>query len=132
MLSAMRPARILSAVIAITSASFAAEPKPVPRMQAVPLPRDEVSFQRDGEEIARFRFAQDQRRPFIFPIIGPSGRSLTRMGHPHDPITHSHHNSVWFSHQFVGGVNFWGDDGGRRWRDHSGRRGCVVVAAGRK
>jgi hypothetical protein len=35
------------------------------------------------------------------------------MGHPHDPVTHSHHNSVWFSHQFVGGVNFWGDDGGR-------------------
>jgi hypothetical protein len=91
----------------------AAEPKPVPRMQAIPLPREEVSFQRDGEEIARFRFAPDQRRPFIFPIIGPSGRSLTRMGHPRDPVTHSHHNSVWFSHQFVGGVNFWGDDGGR-------------------
>jgi Methane oxygenase PmoA len=59
--------------------ALGAEPKPVPRMQAIPLPREEVSFQRDGEEIARFRFAQDQRRPFIFPILGPSGRSLTRM-----------------------------------------------------
>ncbi len=82
-------------------------------MQAIPLPHDEVSFQRDGEEIARFHFAQDQRRPFVFPVIGPSGRSLTRMGHPHDPNTHSHHNSVWFSHQFVGGADFWSDNGGR-------------------
>ena len=33
------------------------------------------------------------------------------MGHPHDPITHSHHNSVWISHSNVGGVDFWGDQG---------------------
>ena len=100
-------------VLLAAGAAFGAEPRPVPRMQAVPQPREEVSFQRDGEEIARFRFAQDQRRPFIFPIIGPSGRSLTRMGHPHDPVTHCHHNSVWFSHQSVGGVSFWDDKGGR-------------------
>ena len=90
----------------------AGEPKPVPRMQALPLPHDEISFQRDGQELARFHFNKDQRRPFVFPIIGPSGRSLTRMGHPRDPESHSHHNSVWFSHQSVGGVNFWADDGG--------------------
>jgi hypothetical protein len=105
--------RFLPALLLLTLTAHAAEPKPVPRMQAVPQPRDEVSFQRDGEEIARFRFAPDQRRPFVFPIIGPSGRSLTRMGHPHDPVSHSHHNSVWFSHQFVGGVDFWSDRGGR-------------------
>ena len=112
----MHPRHILPVLLALASAASAAsaaEPKPVPRMQAVPQPRDEVSFQRDGEEIARFHFAQDQRRPFIFPVIGPGGRSLTRMGHPHDPVTHSHHNSVWFSHQFVGGTDFWGDKGGR-------------------
>ena len=105
--------RILPALLLFSIAAIAAEPKPVPRMQAIPQPRDEVSFQREGEEIARFHFAQDQRRPFVFPIIGPGGRSLTRMGHPHDPITHSHHNSVWFSHQFVGGADFWSDNGGR-------------------
>jgi hypothetical protein len=80
-------------------------------MQAVPQPYDQVSFQRDGVEIARFHFGPSLRRPFVFPLIGPSGRSLTRMGHPHDPITHSHHNSVWISHNDVNGVNFWGDTG---------------------
>jgi len=83
--------------------------KPVPRMQAVPLPHDQVSFERDGVEIARYHFGPDLRRPFVFPILGPLGRPLTRMGHPHDPITHSHHNSVWISHADVDGVPFWPD-----------------------
>jgi hypothetical protein len=88
-----------------------AQPKPAPRVQAVPMPYDQVAFQRDGVEIARFHFGQTLRRPFVFPLVGPSGRSLTRMGHPHDPISHSHHNSVWISHHDVNGVTFWGDTG---------------------
>lgn len=86
-----------------------ADPQPVPRMQAVPQAHDEVSFQRDGVEIARYYAGRDGFRPFVFPVIGPSGRSLTRLGHPHDPVTHSHHNSVWLSHQFVNDANFWED-----------------------
>ena len=78
-------------------------------MQAIPLPHHEVSFQRDGDEIARYHFGPDLRRPFVFPVIGPAGRSLTRMGHPHDPESHSHHNSVWVSHNDVNGVSFWDD-----------------------
>jgi hypothetical protein len=34
------------------------------------------------------------------------------MGHPHDPVSHSHHNSVWLSHHDVGGTDFWADNGG--------------------
>jgi hypothetical protein len=88
--------------------------KPVPRMQAVPLAHHEVSFQRDGIEIARCHFDPTDLRPFVFPVIGPAGRSLTRMGHPRDPVTHSHHNSVWISHDNVGGVDFWADQGSGR------------------
>jgi hypothetical protein len=33
------------------------------------------------------------------------------MGHPRDPNSHSHHNSVWISHHDVAGVDFWGDRG---------------------
>ena len=88
-----------------------AQPKPAPRMQAVPQPYDQVSFQHDGLEIARFHFGSALKRPFVFPLIGPSGRSLTRIGHPHDPVGHSHHNSAWIAHTDVGGVDFWGDTG---------------------
>ena len=86
-----------------------AAPKPVPLMQAVPLPDHEISFQREGIELARYHFNPALRRPFVFPVVGPSGRSLTRMGHPHDPESHSHHNSVWISHHDVNGVSFWED-----------------------
>ena len=86
-------------------------PKPVPRMQVIPQPYHQASFQRDGLEIARYHFGPSLHRPFIYPLIGPSGRSLTRMGHPHDPESHSHHNSVWISHHDVGGTDFWSDGG---------------------
>jgi hypothetical protein len=86
--------------------------KPIPRLQAVPLPYYQISFQRDEKEIARYYFDPSFNRPFIFPLIGPSGRTLTRMGHPGDPDTHSHHNSVWAAYSKVNGVDFWSDPPG--------------------
>lgn len=84
-------------------------PQPVPRMQVLPLPRGEASVERDGQEISRYYFGSDLFRPFLYPLIGPSGKSLTRMGHPRDPNGHSHHNSLWISHHDVNGVGFWND-----------------------
>ena len=86
--------------------------KPIPRWQAVPLPYYQISFQREEKEIARYYFDPSFNRPFIFPLIGPSGRTLTRMGHPGDPDTHSHHNSVWVAYGQVNGVDFWSDQPG--------------------
>jgi Methane oxygenase PmoA len=80
-------------------------------MQALPLPEAEISFQRNGLELTRYHFDPGLRRPFLYPVIGPSGRSLTRMGHPHDPVSHSHHNSIWISHASVDGMSFWDDRG---------------------
>ncbi len=83
--------------------------KPVPRMQVIPLPGGQASIERDGQEISRYHFGPELRRPFLYPLIGPSGKSLTRMGHPRDANGHSHHNSVWVTHHDVGGVAFWND-----------------------
>ncbi len=85
--------------------------KPVPEMQIIPQPYEQTAFFRNGAEIARYHFGSQLHRPFIFPVIGPSGLSLTRMGHPHDPNGHSHHNGVWVSHHIINGINFWGDTG---------------------
>ena len=83
--------------------------KPVPRMQVIPLTGGQASVERDGVEISRYHFGPELRRPYLYPLVGPSGRSLTRMGHPRDPNGHSHHNSFWVSHHDVGGVAFWND-----------------------
>ena len=88
--------------------------KPVPRLQAIPLPYDQATIERDGIELTRYHFAATLRRPFLFPVNGPSGRSLTRMGHPHATYSHSHHNSVWVAHHDVDGESFWADTGSGR------------------
>ncbi len=91
--------------------------QPVPLLQVIPLPYDQAAFVlEDGREITRFHFGPQLHRPFLFPLLGPGGRSLTRMGHPHDPVTHSHHNSVWMAHLNLAGENFWQDGLGPRIR----------------
>ncbi len=85
--------------------------KRVPVMQVLPLPYDQASFQQEGRELTRYHFGPTLERPFWYPLIGPGGRSLTRMGHPRDPHSHSHHNSVWISHHNVDGISFWADRG---------------------
>jgi Methane oxygenase PmoA len=84
-------------------------PRKLPRMQILPLPNGQASVTRDDVELTRYHFGNQNERPFLYPLNGPSGKSLTRMGHPHDPFGHSHHNSVWMAHYDVDGVNFWGD-----------------------
>jgi len=104
----------LFSLVLLTNATFLAQnaspaPKPIPRLQVIPMPYYQASFQRDGVEITRYHFSPELNRPFVFPVVGPSGQSLTRMGHPHDPQSHSHHNSVWISHTDVNGIDFWSD-----------------------
>ena len=108
---AITTALFISATISSATAQETPKPKPVPRMQVIPIPYDQASFQRDGVELTRYHFGPGLHRPFLFPLAGPSGRSLTRMGHPHDPESHSHHNSVWISHNDVNGTSFWNDRG---------------------
>jgi hypothetical protein len=81
----------------------------VPSMQAVPLPQSITSFQLHGRELTAMHFDAGDMRPFWYPMLGSKGISLVRMGHPHDPQSHSHHNGVWISHNKVNGLDFWGD-----------------------
>lgn len=78
-----------------------------PRVQAVPMPMETVSFQCDGRELCAYRFSRLEPRPYLFPVIGPAGTCVTRLGHPHDPVGHGHHRSVWIGHADVGGHDFW-------------------------
>jgi hypothetical protein len=76
-----------------------------PRVQVIPgIGRASLGI--DGIERAGYEFGEGASRPFLFPLVGPSGAALTRLGHP-DPIGHEHHKSIWFGHGSVGGINFW-------------------------
>lgn len=79
-----------------------------PRCQVLPLPDHQASFQIDGRERLRWHFGPSYPRPFFYPLVGPGGAALTRMGHPGAP-DHDHHRSIWFAHQKVQGADFWSD-----------------------
>ena len=78
------------------------------RCQVVPLPDHQVSIQVDGAERLRWHHGPSYPRPFFYPLLGPSGSPLTRMGHPGAP-DHDHHRSIWFAHARVLGIDFWSD-----------------------
>jgi hypothetical protein len=86
-----------------------------PRCQIVPLPDHQVSFLVDGRERLRWHFGPQYPRPFFYPLAGPSGSPLTRMGHP-GAANHDHHRSIWFAHQKVLGIDFWSDNSQARIR----------------
>lgn len=79
-----------------------------PRCECVPLPDNQASFRVNGIEQTRWHFGSNAPRPFFFPLRGPSGETLTRMGHPGAP-NHDHHRSVWFAHHKLLGIDFWSD-----------------------
>lgn len=85
----------------------------VPRVQIVPQPGQFLSFTVDGTERLGWHFGTDYPRPFFYPVIGSSGRSLTRMGHP-SAANHDHHKSFWWGHRSIRGVNFWEERGDRQ------------------
>jgi hypothetical protein len=78
------------------------------RCQVVPQADQQTSLVVDGAERLRWHFGPTYPRPFFYPLVGPSGAVLTRMGHPGAP-DHDHHRSIWFAHEKVLGIDFWSD-----------------------
>lgn len=70
-----------------------------------------------GELFAQFIFGETaefgvQPRPFVYPIIGPTGAAMTRNfpmreGVDNEATDHPHHTSLWFTHGNVNGIDFW-------------------------
>ena len=65
----------------------------------------------DGKPFTSYIY-EGYRKPILFPVLGPGGIAMTRSwpmvdgvaGEPHD---HPHHESIWFTHGIVNGVDFW-------------------------
>ncbi|MEY3173405.1 MAG: hypothetical protein RLZZ436_1319 [Planctomycetota bacterium] len=83
----------------------------MPHCCLLPLADHQLSFLIDDREVLRWHAGTQYPRPYFFPVIGPSGISLTRMGHPGAP-DHDHHQSLWFAHNKVLGIDFWGNASG--------------------
>jgi hypothetical protein len=69
-------------------------------------------------------------KPFLFPLIGPTGAPVTRAfpmkdvpGEAHD---HPHQRSFWFTHGKVSGVDFWSEQGSHGRIKETGRKTIVT------
>jgi hypothetical protein len=68
-------------------------------------------FIRD-EHFTSYHYDKNLLKPFLSPVIGPFGHTVTRgdespEGHSHD---HLHHRSLWVSYGEVNHADFWSED----------------------
>lgn len=74
---------------------------------------DKVRVEIDGHLFTEYHFT-NTRRPYLYPIIGPTGGAMTRHWPlendlPGEAQDHPHHKGLWYGHRNVNGVEFWGD-----------------------
>lgn len=74
---------------------------------------DKVSVTIDGHLFTEYHFT-GARRPYLYPIIGPTGGAMTRHWPLQDDLAtedhdHPHHKGLWYGHRMVNGAGFWED-----------------------
>jgi hypothetical protein len=66
----------------------------------------------DGKPFTDYHY-QNVSRPFLYPVIGPTGSNVARnwpMGDAHgEEHDHPHHKSLWYAHGDLNGVDFWSE-----------------------
>jgi len=68
----------------------------------------------DDDPFTSYHYSAEVARPYLYPVLGPGGVSLTRTieksGAP--GYDHPHHRSVWISHGLINGTDNWSEDPG--------------------
>jgi hypothetical protein len=67
----------------------------------------------DGQPFATYIF-DSGFKPIIWPIIGPTGKEMTRAwplreGNSEEKTDHVHQKSFWFDHGDIDGIDFWAE-----------------------
>jgi hypothetical protein len=108
-----------------TTATWQLDTAPAPSGPAATGPKRRVEVKTagkdlqvliDGKEFTRLVADPDERKPYLFPVIGPHGKMITRQfpmkaGVEGEEQDHPHQRSIWFTHGDVGGVDFWSEGG---------------------
>ena len=72
---------------------------------------DRINVAIRGEDFTSYYYGKELMKPYLNPVIGPFGHTVTRgdtspEGHKHD---HIHHRSIWVSYGEVNEADFWGE-----------------------
>lgn len=111
----MRPLFLLPVLLA-TAGAFAQDAKPKKAAPPPAPPLDATKFKAikvevDGKPFTSLIY-QGVAKPVLFPIVGPYGLEMTRNyplkpALPNEEQDHPHHQSLWFAHGDINGIDFW-------------------------
>jgi len=120
----------LIALSASAVVSMARDPKPM----TVALERQpgRVVVRIGGQPFTEYVF-EGHAKPILFPILGPGGVPMTRSWPivkdvPDEPHDHPHHESLWFTHGKVNGLDFWAHKADKEGRRPSVRQVAVTTS----
>mgnify|MGYP003670335064 CR=1 FL=1 len=73
-----------------------------------------ASITLDGQPFTTYNI-HEANMPYLYPIIGPTGKSMTRAWPMQDvegeKQDHIHHRGLWFGHESIGGYDTWAEEG---------------------
>ena len=77
----------------------------------------EVEFRIAGEMFTSYHYGGGVVRPFLYPVIGPGGKGMTRnypmiQNVPGETNDHKHHRSVWVAFGDINGADDWLEEDG--------------------
>ena len=76
---------------------------------------EKISVEFNGKLFTEYCY-KDGQRPYFYPLIGPTGFSVTRnwpmANGENEERDHSHHRSLWYAHGSINGMDFWTDGAG--------------------
>ncbi len=75
-----------------------------------------------GKPFTAYHYGPEWVRPFLYPVIGPYGKCVTRnwpmQDVPGEHQDHPHHKSVWVAYGDCNGVDNWSEDGDHGYQRH--------------
>jgi hypothetical protein len=73
---------------------------------------NKVKVEINGQLFTEYCY-KDAKRPYFYPLIGPTGVSITRnwpmKDGENEEKDHPHHRSLWYTHGSINGIDFWSD-----------------------
>lgn len=90
----------------------------------------------DGQPFATY-ISNGEFKPIIWPIIGPTGKEMTRAwpmrkDDPSEKTDHVHQKSFWFDHGDVDGIDFWAETSADPNSERVKREDAAAKAAGKE
>lgn len=109
----INPTGAFSLLVSISFLALAASAGAAPK-DAVSITEQEgkLRIEIGGELFSEYHY-QNVTRPYLYPLLGPGNLPVTRnwpmKTTPDEEHDHPHHQSFWYAHGLVNGIDFWAE-----------------------